>query len=148
MHEWRYLQFNVDSERQIFKTLLIANSFAFRVFARNLLRGNIFRRRNIFLFSFWCLIWDLNSGLRSNKPTQYLPDHGNFLPCHLRGKAGEWVNVNLVSLMWDALCLKRVIVVWRCPLLLRFMFKCINRRITNKAIVVVYIMLQIIKNFY
>ena len=89
MQEWRYLQFNVDSERQIFETLLIVNSFTLKVFARNLLRGNIFRRRNIFIFSFWCLIWDLKSGLRPNKPTHYLLDHGNFLLCHIRGKAKQ-----------------------------------------------------------
>ena len=38
-------------------------------FARNLLRGS--RRRNIYRFSFWCLIWDLNSGPMSNKSTHY-----------------------------------------------------------------------------
>ena len=40
--EWRDLQFNIDSERQVLFTL--------RVFTRNLLRGNL--RKNIFFFIF------------------------------------------------------------------------------------------------
>ena len=47
--------------------------FTFRVFAKNPLRGSC--RRNIFIFSFWCLIQGLNSGLTSNQPTNYLLDY-------------------------------------------------------------------------
>ena len=46
IREWWDLQFNVDSERQIFKKLFMACLFTLRIFARNLLRGNC--RRNIF----------------------------------------------------------------------------------------------------
>ena len=53
-------------------------SFAFSVFARNLLRGN--RRRNNFCISFWCLAWGSNPGFTSNKPTHYLLDCGDFMP--------------------------------------------------------------------
>ena len=56
--------------RRFFTAIL----FTFRVFATNLLRGS--RPRNIFVFSFWCLTWDLNSGLTSNKPTYHLLDYG------------------------------------------------------------------------
>ena len=78
VHTWRDLQFKVDSERQIFfEKLFMAILFTLRVFARNLLRGN--RRRNIFRISFWCLAWDSNPGLSSNKPTHYLLDHGDFM---------------------------------------------------------------------
>ena len=45
VHEWRYLEFKVDSKRQIFDKLFMAILFTFRIFARNLLRG----RRNIFV---------------------------------------------------------------------------------------------------
>ena len=48
IHKWR---FKVDSELQIFsEKLFIAILFTFRVFARNLERGN--RRRNIFRILF------------------------------------------------------------------------------------------------
>ena len=63
IHKWRDLQFKVDSERQIFEKLLMANLFTLRVFARNLLR---------------CLAWDSNPGFSSNKPTHYLLDHCDF----------------------------------------------------------------------
>ena len=43
---WRYLQFKVDSERQIFQKLFMLILFIFRVFAGNLLSGS--RRRNTF----------------------------------------------------------------------------------------------------
>ena len=36
IHEWRDLQFKVDSERQIFKKHFMALLFTLRVFARNL----------------------------------------------------------------------------------------------------------------
>ena len=42
---WQDLQFNVDSERQIFEKLFMANLFTLRIFLRNLLRGS--RRKKI-----------------------------------------------------------------------------------------------------
>ena len=57
---------------KIFEKLFIAILFTLRVFARNLLRES--RWRSIFIFSFWCL----NSGLTSNKPTDYLLDYGDL----------------------------------------------------------------------
>ena len=36
------------------------------------------RKKNVFIYSFWCLTWILNRGLTSNKPTYYLPDYGDF----------------------------------------------------------------------
>ena len=55
IHEWRDLQFKVDSERQIFEKLFHGRFITLRVFATNLLRGN--RRRNIFFFIFRFDIW-------------------------------------------------------------------------------------------
>ena len=78
IYKWGDLQFKVDSERQIFyEKHFTAILFTLRIFARNLLRGD--RRRNTFRISFWCLAWDSNPGFSSNKPTQYLLDHGDFL---------------------------------------------------------------------
>ena len=61
-HEWRYLRFKVDSERQIFLEKLFMAIFYFilRVFARNLLRGSC--RRNIYSYSYsrfdvWSGLW-------------------------------------------------------------------------------------------
>ena len=72
--EWRDLQFNVDSERQIFEKPFYGNFIlTLRVFARNLLRGN--RRRNIFCF---ISRFEANSGFKSNTPTHYLLDYDNF----------------------------------------------------------------------
>ena len=64
IHEWRYLQFKVGSERQIFQKFSMAILFTLRVFARNLMSGS--PRRYIFIFSFWCLTWGLKSDLTSN----------------------------------------------------------------------------------
>ena len=79
IHKWRDLQFEDDSERQIFWVAFSCQGlFTLRVFARNLLRGN--RRRNTFFcISFWCLAWDSNPGFSSNKLTHYLLDHGDFV---------------------------------------------------------------------
>ena len=49
-----------------------------KVFARNLLREN--RQRNNFRILFWRLGWCSNPGFSSNKPTQYLLDHGDYAP--------------------------------------------------------------------
>ena len=74
IHKWRDLQFKVDFKRQIFWETFRDNFiFTFRVFARNLLRGN--RRRNIMRILFW---WGSNPGLSSNKPRYYLLDHCDF----------------------------------------------------------------------
>ena len=70
IHEWRDLQFKVDSEQQIFEKLFMAILFSLRVFARNLLRGN--QRRNTFRILFWCLAWGSKPGFLSNKSTHYL----------------------------------------------------------------------------
>ena len=51
IREWRYLQFHIDSEWQIFfllRNFLFTLFYLLRVFARNLLREH--RRRNIFLY--------------------------------------------------------------------------------------------------
>ena len=78
IREWRDLQFNVDSKRQIFEKLFFLFLFTLRIFARNLLRGN--PRINIFFFHimFWYLAWDTNLGFTSNKPTHYLLDCDDF----------------------------------------------------------------------
>ena len=70
IHEWRYLLFEVDTERQNFEKLSIT------IFPEICWEGS--RRKNIFIFSFWCLTWGLNSCLTSNKPTHYLLDYGDF----------------------------------------------------------------------
>ena len=72
MPEWRNLQFNGRFLRNFF----MAGLFTLRAFARNLLRGS--PRRNIFFFFFF----DDWPGIRtqafaSNKPTQYILDHGD-----------------------------------------------------------------------
>ena len=78
IHKWRYQQFKVDCERQIFW-----ESFSWQLylpsefFARNLLRAN--RRRNNFRILFWCLAWGSTPGFSSNKPTHYLLYHGDFV---------------------------------------------------------------------
>ena len=56
IHEWQDLQFNIDSERQIYwEAFSWQVFFTLKVFATNLLRGN--RRRSIFFFIFrWLYI--------------------------------------------------------------------------------------------
>ena len=73
IHERQDLQFKVGSELQIFEKLFMAILFSFRVFTRNLLSGC---HQEIFLF--WYLTWSLNRGFKSNKPTHYLIDYGDF----------------------------------------------------------------------
>ena len=46
IHEWRDLQFTVDSEREIFEKLFLGKFITLRVFTRNLPRGNC--RRSTF----------------------------------------------------------------------------------------------------
>ena len=59
-----------------------------RVFARNLLKESAWR--NIFIFSFWCLTWSLNSDLTSNKSIHYLLDNGDFKILCRRSLANTW----------------------------------------------------------
>ena len=73
--KWRDLKFKVNTERQIFEEIFIANLFTLRVFATNLLRGN---RVEIFfniLLSPRSLTRCLNHGLTSDKLAQYLIDY-------------------------------------------------------------------------
>ena len=60
------------------RSFFMAILLALKVFIRNLLRGSC-QRRNIFILSFLCLTWDLNSGLTSNKPIHYLLDYGDSI---------------------------------------------------------------------
>ena len=77
IREWRDLQFKKSIPNDRFmRNFFMAILFALRLFARNLLRGS--RRRNIFIFWYWCLTWDLNLGLTSYKPTHYLLDHDDL----------------------------------------------------------------------
>ena len=69
--------FKVDSEQQIYwETFSWPGDFTFRVFARNLLRGN--RRRYTFRILLWCLVWGSNTGFSKNKPTHYLLHYGDY----------------------------------------------------------------------
>ena len=61
------------SNDRFLRSFFIAGLITLRVFARNLLKES--RRRNIFIFSFCCLTWSLNSGLASTKPTNTLHLH-------------------------------------------------------------------------
>ena len=72
VHKWWDLQYKFDSFRfdRFLRSFFIATLFTCRVFARNLLRCRC--RRDIFMFSFWCLTWGLNSDLMSNKLKHYL----------------------------------------------------------------------------
>ena len=73
IHEWGNLQFKVD---RFLRSFFMAIWFTLRVFARTLLR--VSRRRNIFVFSVWCLSWDLNSSRTFNKPIHHLLDYGDW----------------------------------------------------------------------
>ena len=76
IHNWRDLQFKVDSERQIFfEKLFKAILFTPRVFSRNLSERK--SPKKYFLY-FLCLAWGSNPGFTSNKPTYYLLGHGDF----------------------------------------------------------------------
>ena len=72
------IQFKVYSERQISEKLFHGCFNLLSEFVtRNLLKES--RQRNIFfIFSFWCLTWDLKSGLMSNKGAHYLLDYGDL----------------------------------------------------------------------
>ena len=74
LHERRDLQFNIDSELQIFEKHFHGRFYlTVRVFARNLLRKEVAEKINLMI--------DL--GMRtqafvSNKPKHYILDHGDF----------------------------------------------------------------------
>ena len=57
--------------------------------------------KEIFIqISFWCLIWDLNRGLSSNKPTNCLLHYGDLYGIKYRGKnksIGEGARCSLLS---------------------------------------------------
>ena len=73
IHKWRDLQFNVDSEQQIFlRNFSWQFLFTFRVFARNLLRWHSLKEY-FFIFYFD----GLEPGFTSNKPTHYPLDYGD-----------------------------------------------------------------------
>ena len=78
IRERRELQFNVDSEQQIFWDTFHGNFIYSQSFCQKSARGS--RRRNIFLY----FIFDDWPGVRtqafaSNKPTHYVLDHGDFI---------------------------------------------------------------------
>ena len=92
-HKWRKLQ-STENDR-FFEKLLWQFLFTFRIFARNLLRGN--RRGNTFCILFWCLAWCSNPGFSSNKPILYLLDHGNLiwmLKMYMRFLRNNFIVVN------------------------------------------------------
>ena len=63
IHEWRMLEFKVDSEWQIFAKFLMVIYLLLELLPKTC------RRRNIFsYFSFWC----------PKHITHYLPDYGNY----------------------------------------------------------------------
>ena len=91
IHKWWDPQFKLDSERQIFEKLFMAILFTLTVFAKNLFRES--RRKNIFIFAFWCLTLGLNSGLISNKPTDYLLDYGEWCKTIVYKPTADYCNV-------------------------------------------------------
>ena len=79
IHKWRDLQFNVDSEGQIFFLRNFSRQFYF--YAQSFLPEICWEEiaeEILFVFCFWCLAWGSNPGFSSNKPTHYLLDHGDF----------------------------------------------------------------------
>ena len=91
IYNGRDLQFKVKSELQIFWETFHSNLFTFRIFARNLLRGN--RRRNIFCILFWCL--GLNPGFE--QPYYYLIFFFFFGPDYLAHWKKWQCNVTHIS---------------------------------------------------
>ena len=73
--EQRNLQFNIDSERQIFAKFFHGRFILHLV--RNLLRGN-HQRNIIFHILFWYLTCNTILGFTSCKTTHYLIDSGDF----------------------------------------------------------------------
>ena len=79
---WRELQCKKSTPNdRFFEKLFMAILFYSQSFARNLLRAN--RWRNTFCILFWCLAWRSNPAFKSNKPTHYLLDYGDFTKLYL-----------------------------------------------------------------
>ena len=72
IREWRDLEFNVASERQVPKTLfdvrfILLSEFLPEIYWKEIVEG-------IF---FWCLTWDTNLRFTSDKSTYYILDYGD-----------------------------------------------------------------------
>ena len=76
IHEWRELQFKVDSERQIVKKL---SEFLPEICWEEI-------PEEIFFFHIWfrCLTWDTDLDFTSNKPTHYPLDYSDFQMAWIR----------------------------------------------------------------
>ena len=77
--EWRDLQFNVDSERQIFGETLSWQVYLLSEFLPEICWEQIAEEIIFFHTSFWCMTWGTNPVIASNKPTHYILDYGNFI---------------------------------------------------------------------
>ena len=77
IHKWWDLQFKVDFERQIFWETFHCNFIYSQSFCQKSAERKS-PKKYFFRISFWCLVWDLNPGFSSNKPTHYILDHGDF----------------------------------------------------------------------
>ena len=78
MREWRDLQFNVDSERQIFEKLFHGNF----IYSQTFCQKSAERKSSKKYFSYFNFFDDW-PGIRtqafaSNKPTHYILDHGDY----------------------------------------------------------------------
>ena len=67
-----------STNRQIFGKPLYVRFIYSQSFCQKYSEGKSLKKYFFFYISLLCLTWDLNSGLTSNKPTQYLLDYGNF----------------------------------------------------------------------
>ena len=74
IHEWCQLQFEVDSECQIFfEKFFVAILFGLTEFLPEICWKKVIAEEIlVFIFSFWYLTWSLNRGLTSKKTTHYL----------------------------------------------------------------------------
>ena len=61
IREWRNLQFNVDSERQIFEKLFHGRFIYLQSFCQKSAERKS-PKKYFFIFHFWWLIWDTNPG--------------------------------------------------------------------------------------
>ena len=76
-HAWRDLQFNIDSEQQIFEKFFYGNF----IFSQSFCQKSAERKspKECFLnILFCCLTCDTNLGFASNKPTHYLLHYSDF----------------------------------------------------------------------
>ena len=86
IREWRDLQFNVDSERQIFETGRL-------IYSQNFCQKSAERkspRKYFFHIPFWCLTLDTNSRFISKKPKHYLLDYDDFIH-NLNNRIKSWL---------------------------------------------------------